>query len=345
MENTPRKISVQPAYNHRFKDISRSVGASHFSSNVTKRSPWVCFSNEFGVSDLSSAGGLGYLAGDWVLLAGKLGIPFVGIGLYYEYKWKQGLDEHFYQKEEFYKTPEPEFYNFRKVPMRLPAFVSNGTKTIIHIYCKEVSGNLLLMLHEPGMRGLYDGIKESEHRLYQSAVLGFVGIRALFKLGITISILHLNESSTVFAGIAWLDILTSNGMKLDTALQKVRSHTIFTNHTLSPAAEPVWTMELMHRYIIKNIKNNTLRTWFFEIVKAEGGNIRLSSLAMKIAGHNNAVSKLHAVKAADTYGIQFDSITNGISNRWIYPEILHAYRQLEVGDPIIDLLPSDYKTA
>lgn len=343
MENTAKAVSVQPAYNQRFKVLSRALGKSYFSANVTKSSPWVCFSNEFGVSDLSSAGGLGYLAGDWVLLAGKLGIPFVGIGLYYEYKWKQRLDGHFFQTEEFYKTPEPEFYNFHKIPMILPPLVSNGTETTIHIYYKEVSGNLLLMLHEPGMRGLYDGIKESEHRLYQSTVLGFIGIRALFKLGIGISMLHLNESSTVFAAVAWLDLLLTEGINMETAFKRVRNQTIFTNHTLSPAAEPVWTIEQMNKYVINNIKNSTLRKWLVNIVKAEGDRIRLSSLAMSIAGHKNAVSKLHAVKAKSTYGVQFDSITNGIANRWIYPEVLHAYRQLEIGDPVIDLLPSDYK--
>jgi len=314
-----------------------------FSSKVTKKKPWVCFSNEFGVSDLSAAGGLGYLAGDWVLLAGKLGIPFVGIGLYYEYKWKQEMEKNFMQKEKFYKTPEPEFYNFKKVSINISPLNSNGKRIKINIYSKQVNGNLLLMLHEPGMKALYEGGIQSEHRLYQSTLLGFIGVQALLKLGIDISILHLNESATVFAGIAWLDILLENGQSMDKALMKVRKYTIFTNHTLSPAAEPIWTIEQMERYVIKNIKNIKLRLWLTDIVKKEGGEIRLSSLAIRISDHINAVSKLHAIKAKDSYGTSFKSVTNAISNRWIYPELLHTYRQLGIGDPIIDLLPLDYK--
>lgn len=318
------------------------MGNDYF-SKVTKKSPWVCFSNEFGVSDLSSAGGLGYLAGDWVLLAGKLGIPFVGIGLYYEYKWKQEIDKDFLQKEKFFKAPEPEFYNFRKVLINLPPLISNGRKIKINIYSKRVNGNLLLMLHEPGMRALYEGHIQSEHRLYQSTVLGFIGIHVLFKLGIDISILHLNESTTVFAGIAWMDMLLEKGLSVNEALIKVKKYTIFTNHTLSPAAEPIWTLDQMDRYVFKNIKNIKFRAWLTDVVKKEGGVIKLSNLALKIAGHSNAVSKLHAIKAKESYGISFKSVTNAIANRWIYPEILNTYRLLGIGDPIIDLLPLDYK--
>jgi alpha-glucan phosphorylase-like protein len=343
MDKFSNKVSVAPAYYARFKELARVSGRPDFAAKVTRSAPWVCFSNEFGVSDLSAAGGLGYLAGDWVLLAGRLGIPFVGIGLYYEYKWKQILDHNFFQTEEFYKTPEPEFYNFIKLPIDLPSFVSNGMETSIHIYGKEVSGNLLLMLHESGMRGLYDGLKQSEHRLYQSAVLGFIGVRALFKLGIDISILHLNESSTVLASIAWLDALLEDGMRMNKALQKVQNYTIFTNHTLSPAAEPIWTMEQMNRYILKNVQNSTLQKWLVDLVEVEGGKFRLSSLAMKVSGHINAVSKLHAIKANESYGIKFEPVTNAIANRWIYPEILHTYQQLNIGDSAIDLPPYDFK--
>lgn len=327
----------------RFKDLCRTLGRSDFAAKVTKNAPWVCFSNEFGVSDLSAAGGLGYLAGDWILLAGKLGIPFVGVGLYYEYKWKQALDKKFFQKEEFFKAPPPEFYNFDKITINLPPLISNGKRIKINIYSKKVNGNLLFMLHEPGMKSLYEGHIRSEHRLYQSTVLGFIGMKALLKLGINISMLHLNESTTVFAGIAWLDMLLENGLSMNKALIKVQKHTIFTNHTLSPAAEPIWTIEQMDRYVFKNIKNIKFRLWLADIVKAEGGEIRLSSLAMKIAGHSNAVSKLHAIKAENSYGIPFKSVTNAIANRWIYPELLHTYRQLGIGDPVIDLLPADYK--
>lgn len=338
-----RKELIKPTHYSRFTGLCQTLNRPDFASKVTKKAPWICFSNEFGVSDLSSAGGLGYLAGDWVLLAGKLGIPFVGIGLYYEYKWKQELDKNFFQKEKYYKTPKPEFYNFEKIPITIPPLVSNERKIQINIYGKKVNGNLLLMLHEPGMRSLYEGHKFSEHRLYQSTALGFIGVRTLFKLGIELSILHLNESTTVFAGIAWLDILLEKGLSMDKALTKVHSHTIFTNHTLLPAAEPVWTMAQMDRYVFLNIKNLKLRSWLVDMIKAEGGEIRLGSLAMKIAGHSNAVSKLHAIKAKNSYGISFKSVTNAIDNRWIYPELLHTYRDLKIGDPVIDLLPEDYK--
>lgn len=344
MQKIEKKSLVQPAYLSHFKDFSSILGKPEYAKNVTKNAPWVCFSNEFGVSDLSAAGGLGYLAGDWAILAGKLGIPFIGVGLYYEYKWKQRLDDQFLQNEEYIKAPEPEFYNFEKVSVNIPSFYSNGFETTISVYRKHVSGNLLLMLHEKGMRSLYEGHKQAEHRLYQSAVLGFMGIQTLMMLGTDLSILHLNESSTVFAGIAWIDVLLEKGFSLEKSLSVVRAHTIFTNHTLSPAAESEWTLAQMKNYIFRNIKNKQLIEWLTECIDKAGGNIRLSALALNISGHSNAVSKLHAQKASVSYGTTFASITNAIANRWIYPEVLHVYRELGLGDPTRDLLPGDFKT-
>lgn len=337
-----KHVRIHPLYAARFRKIARKASVSEYATRVTPENPWVCFSNEFGVSELSAAGGLGYLAGDWVLLAGKLGIPFVGIGLYYSYKWKQDIDAEFWQAERFYKTPEPEFYAFRKVPVHLPQYRSNGDRTTIDLYRKDVQGNLLLMLEEPGIRALYEGHKQEEHRLYQSAVLGFMGFQALSKLGITPSILHLNESTTVFAAIVWVDTLISEGKSLEAALRIVREYTIFTNHTLSPAAEPVWSIEHITRYVLGNIKNKALLDWIHSLLEEEPKGLRLSTLAFAVAGKINAVSTFHAVKATDSYSRPFTPITNAIATRWIYPEIMHAYRKLKIGDPIIDSLPPDF---
>ena len=62
------------------------------------------FSPEFGVSeDLPQySGGLGVLAGDHMKGAADLGLPLVGVGLFYDDGYfHQRLDEHGWQQEEF----------------------------------------------------------------------------------------------------------------------------------------------------------------------------------------------------------------------------------------------------
>src|SRR6266550_6382445 len=62
------------------------------------------FSPEFGVSeDLPQySGGLGVLAGDHLKGAADMGLPLVGVGLFYDHGYfHQKLDEHGWQTEEF----------------------------------------------------------------------------------------------------------------------------------------------------------------------------------------------------------------------------------------------------
>src|SRR3954471_16187339 len=62
------------------------------------------FSPEFGVSeDLPQySGGLGVLAGDHLKGAADLGLPLVGVGLFYDHGYfHQRLDPHGWQQEEF----------------------------------------------------------------------------------------------------------------------------------------------------------------------------------------------------------------------------------------------------
>src|SRR2546421_11843707 len=62
------------------------------------------FSPEFGVSeDLPQySGGLGVLAGDHLKGAADMGLPLVGVGLFYDHGYfHQKLDEHGWQQEEF----------------------------------------------------------------------------------------------------------------------------------------------------------------------------------------------------------------------------------------------------
>lgn len=315
---------------------------------ITPQHPWVCFSNEFGVSDLPAAGGLGYLAGDWVHLSARLGIPFMGVGLYYKTRWRQDLDRNFYQIEHIHHSPHPSHFQFTKLKTDKKHYLiytyrSHPFATPIEIFTKDIKGNLLIMLYEPGIRGLYEGEKEDEHRLYQSAVLGFAGIHALVSLGITPSILHLNESSTVIAALALLDYYCNQGSSLEQALKMVREITVFTNHTLSPVAEPFWRLDQIKNYIGTNLRCPDVKAWLCDFISKQKTGVCFFDLAFLLAGRVNAVSKIHALKAGQAFGRNFYSITNAVSFRWIYPDILDKYKRKNILHPLFGTLESGYK--
>lgn len=342
------QVGARPLRYPTFLKLADFLNRQDLKERLTPLHPWVCFSKELGVYDLSAAGGLGYLAGDWVLLAGELGIPFIGVGLYYRTKWQQCLDEDFWQKEEFYDSPSSEKYGFEKVYKgNIPLVFdlrTNGNHTYIDVLVGNASGNPLFMLYEPGLRGLYEGMTEDEHRLYQAAVLGFAGVWALEQLGVIPSILHLNESSTVIAAVALLDSLCQKGLKIEKALEEVRSHTLFTNHTLSAAAELEWQFHQIVRYVMPNVKSDIVNTWLTDFISKQGERVKFSSLAMELSGKMNGVSNLHAEKATQSFGKKFTPITNAIANRWVYPDIVAMYKEIGIIDPIFGLPHSDYQT-
>jgi glycogen phosphorylase len=331
--------------NHpRFEEFVKSVGVPFLIEKVTPQTPWSCFSQEYGVLDLPSAGGLGYLAGDWMILAEELGIPFCGVGLYYRTRWIQTLDRNFLQKEHTHFTPCSSDFGFQKLKQEganvFYSFETDIYPIKIDIFVRKVKGNPLIMLYESGIKGLYEGGTRDEHRLYQAAVLGFAGIFALFKMGLDPSILHLNESQTVVAAIALLDYYCSHGYKFSQSLDLVRQKTIFTNHTLSPAAEAVWTKRQLLQYVGRNLKCDEIKNWFAELIKSYKDDISFSDFAYLLSGKVNAVSKLHAIEAGKAYARKFDSVTNGVSFRWVNSLVLEKYKEKKILDDKF-LLPTE----
>src|SRR5689334_23535906 len=76
-------------------------------AGVLGAKPVAYFSAEFGLHESIPiySGGLGVLSGDHVKSASGLGVPLVGIGLFYNQGYfKQHLDQDGYQREEYLDT-------------------------------------------------------------------------------------------------------------------------------------------------------------------------------------------------------------------------------------------------
>src|ERR1700687_4612220 len=85
-----------------YLDADRTWGARH--AGVLRPRPVAYFSAEFGLHESIPiySGGLGVLAGGHIKSASDLGIPLVGIGLFYSQGYfRQRLDEHGWQREEY----------------------------------------------------------------------------------------------------------------------------------------------------------------------------------------------------------------------------------------------------
>src|SRR3982074_746722 len=195
-----------------YEDAERTWGARH--AGVLRPRPVAYFSAEFGVHESLPvySGGLGVLAGDHIKSASDLGIPLVGVGLFYgQGYFRQRLDRSGWQHEEYLET------DVSQLPMET-AIGKDGLPVVVQIDPRAGSirakvwrvkvGRCDLFLLDSDVEGNHPEDRELTSRLYggdrririrQELLLGVGGLRALRALGITPSVLHLNEGHSAFA--------------------------------------------------------------------------------------------------------------------------------------------------
>ena len=110
-----------------YVEADRTWGARH--AGVLRPRPVAYFSAEFGLHESFPiySGGLGILAGDHIKSASDLGIPLVGIGLFYDQGYfRQRVDSHGWQHEEYLRN------EVQELPME-PAIGANGQPVAVKI--------------------------------------------------------------------------------------------------------------------------------------------------------------------------------------------------------------------
>src|SRR5262249_6507641 len=143
------------------------------------------------------SGGLGILAGDHIKSASDLGIPLVGIGLYYDHGYfRQRLNADGWQQEEYLTVDHRQLPIERAAVDGVPISISIELRTgaiLAQVWTMTVGRNVLLLLdsnvdgNRPEDRGLtarlYGG--DLRVRIRQELLLGIGGVRALRALGIS----------------------------------------------------------------------------------------------------------------------------------------------------------------
>lgn len=329
-----------------FDNFLDSIGRSDLSDKITEKTPWLYLTQEiyrekeFGIM---GGGGLGVLAGDMTRVAEKIGLPLVVVTPFYSEKIHQKLTDfhHNYSVE----TVKPSNFGYIKIGLiKISTLAYPSVPLEVHV--KLRNSMMLITLFEPNIGAVYSGESGSDHRLYHEAVTGFGGYEVIKQMGIDPPLIQMNESCTVFGIIAKLDDLVTNGMEFYTALEKVRQSTIYTNHTLLQAAEGEFHYSQFQSMIFPNIKNKSIIDWLSWQFTIDS-KIKLSTLAIELSGKRNGVSILHSKISSDNYRnrdgnkVQFNAVTNGISDFWIQPKVIEILHKIGVLDNL-DLPTKNY---
>jgi starch phosphorylase len=319
--------------------------------------PVAYFSAEFGLHHSLPfyAGGLGFLAGDFLKECSDLGVPIVGVGFMYpEGYLHQRISPDGWQMNEsealdrvhapicrvLDKGDQPLVI---KVPIiELPIYFEVWRAQIgrvpLYLIDTDIEGN------DPWNRGmsarLYSG--DAEQRLIQEILLGIGGTQILHALGIKHSILHLNEGHSAFAILERIREKVELGMSYNDAAAQVKATTVFTTHTPVPAGHDVFPFTLMEKYFGSYIPLLELdRESFFSQGldprnPSEGFN--MAAFALRMSSYCNAVSKKHGDVAAQMWqhlwpeqseeNGHIDYITNGVHvPTWIDSRIASLFNR------------------
>lgn len=322
----------------------------------TIKSPIAYFSAEFGLHECLRiySGGLGILAGDHAKSASNLGIPLVGVSLFYRQGYfQQHLSNDGWQQER-YPTYDP-----LKMPMTLVrdkrgnpiiCAVEIGTTQVRLQAWKVNVGRIHIILLDTNVAGNDDSSKEITAHVYggdqstriaQEIVLGIGGVRMLRAMGITPTIFHMNEGHSAFLTLELLREHVQTGESVEKAAEYIKRHSLFTTHTPVAAGHDRFEQSLMEKSFtafIADLGMTIDRLMAFGRVKPDDPTetFCMTVLALKMSHAANGVSELHSKVSRKMWRGVFPTtpvekvpigfITNGVNTSgWTSPTALEFW--------------------
>src|SRR5690348_6103238 len=218
--------------------------------------PVAYFCAEFGLhaSVPIYSGGLGVPAGDHCKAASDLGVPLIGVGLFYTkgYSdqrlrldgWQEDAEEQF----EVSATPL-ERIRAANGGFALASVRTSGREVGVGAWRIHVGRVPLVLLdtdleqNDPADRGLSSRLYAGgqELRLRQEWILGVGGVRVLRALGYDPAAWHANEGHAAFMMVERVRELVAAKTSWDDAVRRVRASSVFTTHTPVPAGHDAFT--------------------------------------------------------------------------------------------------------
>ena len=319
--------------------------------DVARTRPVAYFCAEFGLHNSVPiySGGLGILAGDHCKASSDLGVPLVGVGLFYtkgyfDQKlrldgWQEDSDERF----DIGNAPLERVYGSSREPF-LTRLQTNGREVHVGAW-RMLVGRVPVYLLDTNLELNHEEDRDltaklyiggAEVRLKQEWILGVGGVRVLRALGVDPSAWHANEGHATFMMVERVRELTARGVPFDDALRQVRSRSVFTTHTPVPAGHDTFTFDDLARCsgpVWEEL--GVSRETFFEIgthPTDEPGRFHMTVAALRLAKHVNGVSRRHGDVSRgiwaplwpdrDASRVPITHITNGVhAETWMAREV------------------------
>jgi glycogen phosphorylase len=334
------------------RDVGTEVCWFTAASAVPECNPIAYFSLEYGLhrSLPFYAGGLGFLAGDHLKECSDLGVPLVAIGFMYpdgytrqlidKDGWQQGADE----KLDRDAAPVTRVLDdqgnqlivqvpFTDPPMFVAVWKAMAGRIPLYLMDAEVEAN------PPICRPINDHlyVSDLETRLLQEIILGLGGTAVLNAVGVTHSVLHLNEGHAAFALFERIrERMEIKQMSFEEAAKDVRATSVFTTHTPVPAGHDVFPFPLMEKYLSTYYPHLGLSgDAFYNLGRAPqdpDAGFNMTAFALRMSAYHNGVSKRHGEVSRQMWQplwpdkpvdqVPIDYITNGVHvPTWVNPRM------------------------
>jgi starch phosphorylase len=334
-------------------DLERDLRASRwFQGRQSPLRSVAYFSPEFGIAEAlpQYSGGLGVLAGDHLKAANGVGVPLVGVGLFYRQGYfRQELNTDGWQQERYVDLDPHAMALTLQDGVRVTVDLA-GTELVARVWRAQVGRIPLYLLDTDVDDNDYEGRTvtdrlyggDVEHRLRQEILLGIGGVRALHALGEATQVFHTNEGHAGFLGLERIRrCIVDEGLTFTEAVEAVRSGTVFTTHTPVPAGIDRFPRPLMERYFKSwaaecNIDFDRLMELGHHPGDPPDAPFNMAVMGLRLAGFSNGVSKLHGEVSRRIFqpvwpGVPVDelpitSVTNGVHARtWVSAEMADVF--------------------
>ncbi len=322
---TTMRLLEDKEFMARLKSVNKAFQA-YMKEPLAVKTPHVgYFSMEYGlhISLRLYSGGLGVLAGDYLKEASDANINLSAVGLLYRYGYFQqavslnGDQIHQYPPQQFTKMPihplRDKSDEWVKVSVQLKdslvwAKVWEMRVGRISLYLLDTDIDENRWEDRALTHQLYGG--NNEHRLKQEILLGIGGVKALEAIGIAPDLFHINEGHAAFLALERLKQYMKGGLSFDSAVEVVRSSSLFTTHTPVPAGHDYFPEGSLRDHLYNYISELGI-PWqqFMALGKIEAENpselFSMSHLAIRLSQEVNGVSKLHGEVSQKMFSVLY----------------------------------------
>ena len=286
--------------------------------NRLPQSPVAYFVAEYALlsSAPTYAGGLGVLAGDYLLEAAKENFPFVLISLRYH---------DFNAAKDGYEEIKDDSGNLLTVSVPL-----EKREVSVRAWIKYFGESVAAILLDTDVEGnspedclicqtLYDSLLYT--KIKQQLILGCAGPLILSELGISPRIYHINEGHTSFTALGIIALQMKDNVSFSEAIEISRKKIIFTKHTIFSDAGLYISSSEFFDYASRFCSAHLLDPKaIFDIGKFEKDADLFSTtkFGIQMSIRRNAVSRLHMEQEKIIHpSSDFSYVTNGIfKDRW-----------------------------